>query len=1132
MFRLAALLLLLTAATTSATDYYVATDGDDNAAGTSWEEAFATISHGVEQLHPGDTLTIGPGTWHESVVIPRSGTADAPIHIRAQYPGRTELVGSKRLAGWRTDPAHGALRVTSIDKRVLRLVEKGVAQAYKEMANLRQTELEPGSWYQDLENGFIYVHPSDGRPTSSLVFDAALFKNGITTWVAALPAAGSYSSRSTGIIIEGLVVRDYGNNGIYIRNGDHCQVLNCKVAWVPWGIHFMSAYKSRVAHCEVAFTDSRYNREAGGITMQGYVMQSVIEDNVAYHIKHYGMRFYGAYYGSIMQRNLTYDCDIGIQLKGREMPYDHAMRYARFSDDGSPTLEPDLPTLFQDNVTVRVKGSAGSIPLWAIYRRNTVSRPIVTKVAGREHNLEYRPETADTQGFADPAWLDFRLQADSPNRQPDLPTGAVGALPYDDSIRFVGPAGDDQASGDSIAQAWRSLRHALPHLQDGQTLYLLPGTYEDGVHLEGRRNIALLAHGNRGDVVLPSLTITQSESIRLGGLRIMHELTITDTPGSILEQCEIQGAVTLASSPGAHLEHNLFASRLTLTASPALWLVNNLFLAADPLQIDTQAPSSWIAYNNAPTPLPGPHNLSLSPELLDPANGDYRLSRQSPLLGRGRLGRAIGPERVQQADSRELSIENVRFIGVGSRQVDLAWSFSGGLGTLYLQLGTDPDDLDRTIIQDTAHWYRRHHQYTLTDLEPMTRYYFRLGNRKLLEGTAPYHDYRYAWPERGPAPEAAYYATLAKEDTLMTPLLSFTTPAADAVQPRTIHVAKDGDDNAAGTVDAPLATIQSAANQAQPGDTVIVHEGSYPEQIIPMRSGLPGHPITYMAAPGERVQIDGSKGRIPHGFDIRDRRHLVVRGFIFFGQTEDGAFVGEYGQVRILNSEHIRLEQCVLDGRLNYVNAICVYRSANVFLHNNIFLSHHSPIHVYDNHANVQITHNTFAGPTLAKIYAPRNASLTIRNNLFGELLFPKKKHQYKLRLVPVGELDLDYNVYYMDPKNDERRILDHLPYGVDLLERTGLPEADSIPQRIGIKGSLDAYEEHGLSFDQHSLLTDETPWADPEAIEALRRRPRPWPNRYQEYPPIERKMFRLAEGSPLTTAAEDGGPIGASTSY
>ena len=79
-----------------------------------------------------------------------------------------------------------------------------------------------------------------------------------------------------------------------------------------------------------------------------------------------------------------------------------------------------------------------------------------------------------------------------------------------------------------------------------------------------------------------------------------------------------------------------------------------------------------------------------------------------------------------------------------------------------------------------------------------------------------------------------------------------------------LHVAKSGSDTAVGTVEDPLLSIGAAAALAQPGDTVVVHEGVYREWVNPPRGGTAAAPITYQAALGaeglyEPVTISGAE---------------------------------------------------------------------------------------------------------------------------------------------------------------------------------------------------------------------------------------------------------------------------------
>ncbi len=58
----------------------------------------------------------------------------------------------------------------------------------------------------------------------------------------------------------------------------------------------------------------------------------------------------------------------------------------------------------------------------------------------------------------------------------------------------------------------------------------------------------------------------------------------------------------------------------------------------------------------------------------------------------------------------------------------------------------------------------------------------------------------------------------------------------------------------------PLKTISAAAELAQPGDTIIVHEGIYREEVNPPRGGASdAQRIVYTVVPGAKAVIKGSE---------------------------------------------------------------------------------------------------------------------------------------------------------------------------------------------------------------------------------------------------------------------------------
>lgn len=97
------------------------------------------------------------------------------------------------------------------------------------------------------------------------------------------------------------------------------------------------------------------------------------------------------------------------------------------------------------------------------------------------------------------------------------------------------------------------------------------------------------------------------------------------------------------------------------------------------------------------------------------------------------------------------------------------------------------------------------------------------------------------------------------------------------------QVATNGSDKNPGTKTEPLRTIQHAADLAQPGDVITVHEGVYRERVNPPRGGESDQKrIVYQAAPGEKAAIKGSE-IITNWVQVQDNVWKVVISNSFFG---------------------------------------------------------------------------------------------------------------------------------------------------------------------------------------------------------------------------------------------------------
>ncbi|MBI5384135.1 MAG: right-handed parallel beta-helix repeat-containing protein [Verrucomicrobia bacterium] len=109
------------------------------------------------------------------------------------------------------------------------------------------------------------------------------------------------------------------------------------------------------------------------------------------------------------------------------------------------------------------------------------------------------------------------------------------------------------------------------------------------------------------------------------------------------------------------------------------------------------------------------------------------------------------------------------------------------------------------------------------------------------------------------------------------------TAIAGSTHATEFHVATGGNDANRGTKAAPLRTIQRAADLAQAGDVITVHQGVYRERINPPRGGKSDRRrIVYQAAPGETVEIKGSEV-IKNWVKVQENVWKVTLPNSFFG---------------------------------------------------------------------------------------------------------------------------------------------------------------------------------------------------------------------------------------------------------
>ena len=88
----------------------------------------------------------------------------------------------------------------------------------------------------------------------------------------------------------------------------------------------------------------------------------------------------------------------------------------------------------------------------------------------------------------------------------------------------------------------------------------------------------------------------------------------------------------------------------------------------------------------------------------------------------------------------------------------------------------------------------------------------------------------------------------------------------------TFHVATNGVDSHPGTLAQPFKTIQRAADIAGPGDTVLIHAGTYRETVVPQHAGEAGRPVTFQNYETDVVVVSGTEVVPAQAWQAGDRQ--------------------------------------------------------------------------------------------------------------------------------------------------------------------------------------------------------------------------------------------------------------------
>lgn len=538
-FLLSVTCVLLFASGGNAATYHVRTDGDDSNDGLSSGTAWKTIQKAANMVVAGDTVYVGDGTYDETISLVADGTVANPIQFFAETAGNVVVQSSSTHTFDLNDANHIRLDGLTIRGGTSVAVYirggAGIVFANCDMSN--------SVYVFDTENCDFsvfrcQVHDSTddafeiGSGTTILVQDSQIYAAGYD---------GFHTNTSSGstITIQRCRIYDNGRHGIR-TDGCSVSLSNCLLTGngngsygYGEGIHVQSNSSTLIEHC------------------------SIINNN------RYGVKSQNS--GSTVLKNsiIAFNGSYGL----------------RAQDGGTFSADTDYNLVYGNGAVNYFAVTPGA--------NDIVADPQF--VGGGDYHLQDGSPAIDSGTGAMAIDLD---------RKP-RPSGAeVDRGCYEDGpvTYYVRASGDDNNSGASPAQAFRTISQAAGVASEGATVYVGGGTYLEGVILDkagtSSEPIRFLADtsgaetGDAGPVVVTppadlqyGWTLQNAHYTSLEGFRISGDgqpqangLTIDNSQSVTIKDCEIDNTVHGIRGASSTLILDNCLVRDTVTAG--IWLEN------------------------------------------------------------------------------------------------------------------------------------------------------------------------------------------------------------------------------------------------------------------------------------------------------------------------------------------------------------------------------------------------------------------------------------------------------------------------------------------------------------------------------------------------------------------------------
>ncbi len=936
-------------------EYFVNPDGDDRNDGKERSRAFRTVKRGIEAMRNGDTLTIGPGEYFESLEIKLPGSDSAITTVRAEIPGTVVIRGDRTAPVFTKFKEGRFIWVCEWNDNVETVNERDTLTIYREAGSREELDYTRGSWFHDRNAGKLYIATSDGEPPSVHFLTVSVLRG--HGMLFPIPKEGY----SRNFVIDGLTFTGFNCReaaagaggklkwGVYITRAEKCVISNCTAFLNGSGLALGRPVGSSIENCRAYGNGSHFNSSGGNIIMWGPAKDSTVRRCIAWSTNYGGIRFYGGTLKNChIEDCIAWDCrGDGIAIK----PPDKSSSISGSAVIGSLNTLTSRNNVYESNAYLKTDPSSMKLG----------------------PGLDLRSE------IVSPANLDYR-------RLPGTTCG--GGLEIADNTYFLSPDGNDLNDGKSPRSSWRTLQR----VPADSMVYLSPGKYPGGFRISSP-NVTVRSRDARQAVIDggESGIVSEASGTVVDNICFINQTVagIQANGGAVVSRCSF-GNIPLGIAGGSGfltVSHNVFAETVKNPVNPgsgAGILTANIFAVP---------PAAAAALK-----LSGNEDR-IMPEFTDAANGDFRLVNQHLFNGKSPDGLPLGPYDYIRKTT-ELKFYEPNPLKITSRTAHIEWWTNVADATTELRYGTTPDC---RISAGSPFSVSSYHTVSLSGLKPDTRYYYRLSSFH-----PPYEhhsDISLAAADR-----------VRKRERHTSEVFEFKTPASDR-EAKEWYVATDGDNGADGSGNNPWKTIQHAVRSALPGDRILVRGGIYRESVIVPVGGL-----SIRNVPGEKVCIDGGKGKSAFGFKIDNKQDIRIEGFYLrnFSDTATG------GGIVINGGENISVERCFYDGRSNgytpaFINAQgtkkltmrnCVvvdgFRGANfmkcpeLLIENNVF---------YINQVRVFNTHNAV------------NEKIRFTHNIIVDLV-PTKVMNSLFSVLALESFEESWNCYYLRLPEEQRKLV------------------------------------------------------------------------------------------------------------